>query len=50
MNLLTLSDGTKAKLPCDPELLPGGPFDAVFTAGRSRYTGEAEVEIADWRG
>ncbi|AHY46063.1 Single-stranded DNA-specific exonuclease [Rubrobacter radiotolerans] len=50
MHLLTLEGGTKAKLPCDPQVLPEGPFDAVFTAGRSRYSGEAEVEIADWRG
>ncbi|WP_119068904.1 DHH family phosphoesterase [Rubrobacter indicoceani] len=49
MNLLTLEGGTKAKLSCDPEAIPEGRFDAVFTVGRSRYSGEAELEIADWK-
>ncbi|QYJ17091.1 Single-stranded-DNA-specific exonuclease RecJ [Rubrobacter xylanophilus DSM 9941] len=49
MNLLTLRGGLRARLACDPEGLPEGSFDAVFTVYRSRYTGVAEMEIVDWR-
>lgn len=49
MNLLTLEGGTKAKLSSDPEAVPDGAFDAVFTVTRSRYSGEAELEIVDWK-
>lgn len=49
MNLLKLGGGVAAKLPGAPEALPGGPFDAVYTVSRSAYTGQAELEILDWR-
>lgn len=49
MNLLTLEGGTKAKLSSDPDSVPAGRFDAVFTVTKSRYSGEAELEIADWK-
>jgi single-stranded-DNA-specific exonuclease len=29
--------------------LPSGAFDAAYTVGRSRYSGQAELEIVDWR-
>ncbi len=49
MNLITLSGGVKAKLACDPNALPDGAFDAAFTVYRSRYSGDTELEIVDWR-
>ena len=33
----------------EPDGLPSGPFDAAYTVGRSRYSGQAELEIVDWR-
>jgi single-stranded-DNA-specific exonuclease len=29
--------------------LPSGPFDAAYTVTRSRYSGQAELEIVDWK-
>ncbi|MEW6636421.1 MAG: DHHA1 domain-containing protein, partial [Actinomycetota bacterium] len=49
MQLVTLGEGIRAKLACEPDGLPDGPFDAVYTATRSRYTRGAELEILDWR-
>ena len=48
MNLVDL-DGVKAKMACEPDELPTGPFDAAYTVTRSRYSGRAELEIVDWR-
>ncbi|HEV8045311.1 MAG TPA: DHH family phosphoesterase [Rubrobacter sp.] len=48
MNLLELG-GVKAKMAGEPDELPSGPFDAAYTVGRSRYSGQAELEIVDWR-
>jgi single-stranded-DNA-specific exonuclease len=48
MNLIDL-DGVKAKMACEPEELPTGPFDAAYTVSRSRYSGRAELEIVDWK-
>ena len=49
MNLLELAGGVKAKMASEPDELPLGPFDAAYTVGRSRYSGQAELEIVDWR-
>ncbi|CAN5548077.1 MAG: DHH family phosphoesterase [Actinomycetota bacterium] len=49
MNIITLSGGVKAKLACDPEALPDGAFDAAFTVYKSRYSGQTELEIVDWK-
>ena len=49
MNLVDLGSGVKAKLACDPDALPAGTFDAAYTVSRSRYSGQAEMEILDWR-
>jgi single-stranded-DNA-specific exonuclease len=49
MNLIELGGGVKAKLAGEPEGLPSGSFDAAYTVGRSRYSGQAELEIVDWR-
>lgn len=49
MNLLELSGGVKAKMAGEPDELPSGPFDAAYTVERSRYSGQAELEIVDWR-
>jgi single-stranded-DNA-specific exonuclease len=49
MNLLELAGGVKAKMAGEPDELPSGPFDAAYTVGRSRYSGQAELEIVDWR-
>jgi len=49
MNLLELAGGVKAKMASEPDELPLGPFDAAYTVGRSRYSGQAEIEIVDWR-
>jgi single-stranded-DNA-specific exonuclease len=38
-----------ARLACEPEAIPDSGFDAVYTVGRSRYSGEAELEILDWK-
>jgi single-stranded-DNA-specific exonuclease len=49
MNLLKLKGGVSAKLAGPPEAVPEGAFEAAFTVSRSRYTGEAELEVLDWR-
>ncbi len=49
MNIITLSGGVKAKLACDPAALPDGSFDAAFTVYKSRYSGQTELEIVDWK-
>jgi single-stranded-DNA-specific exonuclease len=33
----------------EPDGLPSGPFDAAYTVTRSRYSGQAELEIVDWK-
>ena len=48
MNLVDL-DAVKAKMACEPDELPAGPFDAAYTVTRSRYSGRAELEIVDWK-
>jgi single-stranded-DNA-specific exonuclease len=48
MNLIDLA-GVKAKMACEPDELPIGPFDAAYTVSRSRYSGRAELEIVDWK-
>jgi hypothetical protein len=53
MNLVKLRQegggSVSAKLACDPEAIPEGGFDAVYTVARSRYSGEVEMEILDWK-
>ena len=49
MNLLRLEGGVKAKMAGEPDSLPTGAFDAAYTVWRSRYSGQAELEIVDWR-
>jgi single-stranded-DNA-specific exonuclease len=49
MNLLELVGGVKAKMAGEPDGLPSGAFDAAYIVGRSRYSGQAELEIVDWR-
>jgi single-stranded-DNA-specific exonuclease len=50
MNLLRLEGGTAARLAGPADAVPGGPFDAAYTVSRSPYSGQAELEILDWRG
>jgi single-stranded-DNA-specific exonuclease len=47
MNLVSLAGGVKARMAGDTDDLPDGPFDAAYTAARSRYSGRAELEILD---
>src|SRR5215212_5334510 len=49
MNLIEFEGGVKAKMAGEPDGLPSGPFDATYTVARSRYSGQAELEIVDWR-
>ncbi len=49
MNLLELPGGVKAKMAGEPDELPTGLFSAAYTVGRSRYSGQAELEVVDWR-
>jgi single-stranded-DNA-specific exonuclease len=49
MNLLRLEGGLRAKLAGEADELPEGPFDAAYTVYRSRYSGQAELEVVDWR-
>jgi single-stranded-DNA-specific exonuclease len=49
MNLLRLEGGIKAKMAGEADDLPTGTFDAAYTIWRSRYSGQAELEIVDWR-
>jgi single-stranded-DNA-specific exonuclease len=49
MNLVSLEGGLKAKMAGEPDDLPAGAFDAAYTVWRSRYSGQAELEVVDWR-
>lgn len=49
MNLVRLAGGVSAKMAGEAESVPEGAFDAVYTVGRSRYSGEVELEILDWK-
>ena len=49
MNLLRLAGGVKAKMAGEADSLPTRAFDAAYTVWRSRYSGQAELEIVDWR-
>lgn len=49
MNLVSLAGGVKARMAGDADGLPVGPFDAAYTVSRSRYSGQAELEILDLR-
>jgi single-stranded-DNA-specific exonuclease len=49
MNLLRLRGGIPAKLAGPEEAVPVGAFDAAYTVSRNAYTGEAELEIIDWK-
>jgi single-stranded-DNA-specific exonuclease len=49
MNLVRLEGGIKAKMAGEADDLPAGAFDAAYTIWRSRYSGQAELEIVDWR-
>src|SRR5215216_5423431 len=49
MNLLRLKGGVRAKMAGEADELPEGPFDAAYTVYRSRYSGQAELEVVDWR-
>ncbi|MDP8947137.1 MAG: DHH family phosphoesterase [Actinomycetota bacterium] len=49
MNLVSLEGGIKAKMAGEPDDLPAGAFDAAYTVWRSRYSGQAELEVVDWR-
>ena len=49
MNLLRLEGDVKAKMAGEDEDLPEGAFDAAYTVYRSRYSGQAELEVVGWR-
>jgi single-stranded-DNA-specific exonuclease len=49
MNLLRLEGGVRAKMAGEADGLPAGAFDAAYTVYRSRYSGQAELEVVDWR-
>ena len=49
MNLVSLAGGVKARMSGDADGLPDGTFDAAYTVSRSRYSGQAELEILDLR-
>ncbi len=49
MNLLRLEGGVRAKMAGEANGLPEGAFDAAYTVYRSRYSGQAELEVVDWR-
>ena len=49
MNLLRLEGRLRAKMAGEADELPEGPFDAAYTVYRSRYSGQAELEVVDWR-
>jgi len=49
MNLLRLEGGIRAKMAGEADSLPAGAFDAAYTVYRSRYSGQAELEVVDWR-
>jgi single-stranded-DNA-specific exonuclease len=49
MNLLRLKGGVRAKMAGEADSLPEGAFDAAYTVHRSRFSGQAELEVVDWR-
>jgi single-stranded-DNA-specific exonuclease len=49
MILLELKGGVSAKLAGPEEAVPTGAFDVAYTVARSAYTGEAELEVIDWK-
>lgn len=49
MNLVKLGNGVAAKMSGTQDSLPVGVFDAAYTVTRSAYSGEAELEVVDWR-
>jgi single-stranded-DNA-specific exonuclease len=52
MNLARLSDGegeVAARMSGPEDSLPDGSFEAAYTVSRSAYSGEAELEVLDWR-
>ena len=52
MNLARLSDGegeVAARMSGPKDSLPDGSFEAAYTVSRSAYSGEAELEVLDWR-
>lgn len=49
MSLVQLGGGVVARMLGTPESLPVGTFDAAYTIARSAYTGEAELEVVDWK-
>lgn len=49
MNLVRLESGLAARMTGPPDGLPSGAFDAVYTVSRSPYSGEAELEVVDWK-
>ena len=49
MNLVKLGNGVTAKMSGTQDSLPVGVFDAAYTVTRSAYSGEAELEVVDWR-
>ncbi len=49
MNLVRLGEGISAKISGTEDSLPVGAFDAAYTVTRSAYSGQAELEIVDWK-
>jgi single-stranded-DNA-specific exonuclease len=49
MNLLRLGGGARARMAGEADELPEGLFEAAYTVYRSRYSGQAELEVVDWR-
>jgi len=49
MNLVRLGGGVVARMAGSPDALPEGAFDAAYTVSRSAYSGQAELEIVDWK-
>ncbi|MGI9047907.1 MAG: single-stranded-DNA-specific exonuclease RecJ [Rubrobacteraceae bacterium] len=49
MNLVRLAGGISGKMVGPANGLPEGAFDAAYTVSRSAYSGQAELEILDWK-
>ena len=49
MNLVRLGGGVSAKMSGTKDSLPEGAFDAAYTVTRSAYSGQAELEVVDWK-
>ncbi len=49
MNLVRLAGGISGKMAGPDDGLPEGAFDAAYTVSRSAYSGQAEIEILDWK-